>query len=220
MRIGQRPQLVLVMLRRLMIGRLPDFDREQVIGNLPLMHDDVRINRFSEMIVGGDDRSLRKPQRALPQPVVVAIDVPSRKLLFEVHRQAVGERALAEILFQQMGLARVEVMKRSYNLVQLGLHVASGKDSLASLFSSWPGFVPAIHVFLAKVWRPGTSSAKTRFALLPGPDECRKPRAMIRPSPSHLHFDQPRSPFGNGFRQRLVAVVGIADRAPGNAHAP
>src|SRR5216683_1952590 len=100
MRIGQRPQLVLVMLRRL-------------------------------MIVGGDDGSLRKPKRALPQPVVIAIDVPSRKLLFEVHRQAVGERALAEILFQQMGLARVEFMKGAYNLVQLGLHVAS--DNIPSL---------------------------------------------------------------------------------------
>jgi len=34
---------------------------------------------------------------------------------------------------------------------------------------------PAIHVFLAvtpvKTWMPGTSSAKTRFALLPGHDE-------------------------------------------------
>src|SRR5262245_27075421 len=34
------------------------------------------------------------------------------------------------------------------------------------------GLVPAIHVFRAtKTWMPGTSSAKTRFALLPGHDE-------------------------------------------------
>jgi hypothetical protein len=38
------------------------------------------------------------------------------------------------------------------------------------------GLVPAIHVFLAskksKTWITGTSSAKTRFALLPGDDDC------------------------------------------------
>ena len=52
------------------------------------------------------------------------------------------------------------------------------------ILSSWPGvavrrtaslplaYVPAIHVFLVatlvKTWMPGTPSAKTRFALLPG----------------------------------------------------
>jgi hypothetical protein len=36
-----------------------------------------------------------------------------------------------------------------------------------------PGLVPGIHVFSpydANTWMAGTSSAKTRFALLPGPD--------------------------------------------------
>jgi hypothetical protein len=35
------------------------------------------------------------------------------------------------------------------------------------------GLVPAIHVFpvAIKTWLPGTSSAKTRFVLLPGYDE-------------------------------------------------
>jgi len=37
-----------------------------------------------------------------------------------------------------------------------------------------PGLVPGIHVFLAerhsKAWMAGTSSANTRFALLPGHD--------------------------------------------------
>jgi hypothetical protein len=39
-----------------------------------------------------------------------------------------------------------------------------------------PGLVPGIHVFLTlavKTWMAGTSSAKTRFALLPGHDELR-----------------------------------------------
>ena len=125
MRIGQRPQLVPVMFRRLMVARLPDFDREQVVGNLALVHDDIGIDRFSEMIVGRDDRSMRKPQRALAQPVVIAIDLPARKLLFEMHRQPVRQRALAEILLEQEGLARVEFRSARYNLVQLGLHLAS-----------------------------------------------------------------------------------------------
>jgi len=38
-----------------------------------------------------------------------------------------------------------------------------------------PGLVPGIHVFAEfkqeKTWMAGTSSAKTRFALLPGHDE-------------------------------------------------
>jgi hypothetical protein len=36
-----------------------------------------------------------------------------------------------------------------------------------------PGLVPGIHVFVGvtkKTWMAGTSSAKTRFALLPGHD--------------------------------------------------
>jgi hypothetical protein len=36
-----------------------------------------------------------------------------------------------------------------------------------------PGLVPGTHVFLSmdhKAWMAGTSSAKTRFALLPGDD--------------------------------------------------
>jgi hypothetical protein len=36
------------------------------------------------------------------------------------------------------------------------------------------GLDPAIHVFISgckKTWMPGTSGAKTRFALLPGHDE-------------------------------------------------
>ena len=80
MRIGQRAQLVPVMFRRLMVARLADFDREQVFRNGAAVHDDIGINRLREMIVGRDDRSLRKPQRSLAEPVVVAVDVPAREL--------------------------------------------------------------------------------------------------------------------------------------------
>ena len=41
MRIGQRPQLVLVVLRRLMIGGLSDFDRQQIVGDRALVHHDI-----------------------------------------------------------------------------------------------------------------------------------------------------------------------------------
>jgi hypothetical protein len=127
MRVGQRPQLVLVMFRRLLIACFPDFDREQVIGDLALVNDDVGINRFCEVIVGRDDRSMRKPQRPLAQPVVIAIDAPSRKLLFQMHRQPVSQRALSKIPFEQKGFVRIELAKRGNHLVQLGLHLASEK---------------------------------------------------------------------------------------------
>jgi len=42
-------------------------------------------------------------------------------------------------------------------------------------FSVMAGLVPAIHVLFSadqgKTWMPGTSSAKTRFAFLPGHDD-------------------------------------------------
>jgi hypothetical protein len=39
-------------------------------------------------------------------------------------------------------------------------------------YSVMAGLVPAIHVLCAaKTWMPGTSSAKTRFALLAGHDD-------------------------------------------------
>ena len=109
MRIGQRLQLVLVMFQRLMIASLPDLDREQIVGNLALVHDDIGIDRFAELIVGRDDRSVRQPQRAFAEPVVVAIDLPARELLLEMHRQPVRQRALAEILLEQEGFARIKL---------------------------------------------------------------------------------------------------------------
>ncbi len=134
MRIGHRAELVPVMFRRLMIGCLANLDGEEIVGNLALVHHDIGINRFSELIIGGDNRSVRQPQRPLAQPVVIAIDLPARELLFEMHRQPVRQRALAEILRKQEGLARIEFAERAQNLVQrglhLGLHVVSVKNIL------------------------------------------------------------------------------------------
>ena len=63
------------------------------------------------MVVGGDDRAVRQPQRAVAEPVVVAIDLPARELLFEMHRQPVRQRALADILFEQEGFARIKFVE-------------------------------------------------------------------------------------------------------------
>jgi hypothetical protein len=46
-----------------------------------------------------------------------------------------------------------------------------------------PGLVPGIHVLLGrkeKTWMAGTSSAKTRFALLPGHDGFLDASLMLR----------------------------------------
>ncbi len=94
MRICQHLQLLPVVFRRLMIARLAHFDRYQVVGDFALVHDDIGIDRFSKLIVSGDNRSMRQPQPSLAEPVVVAIDLPARKLLFELHRQPMGQRAL------------------------------------------------------------------------------------------------------------------------------
>ena len=80
-----------------MIGCLAHFDREEIVGDLALVYDDVGIDRFREMVVGRDDRAARQPQCPLAQPVIIAIDLPSRKLLFQMHRQPMRQRALAEI---------------------------------------------------------------------------------------------------------------------------
>ena len=65
------------------------------------------------MVVGRDDRPVRQPQRALAEPVVFAIDLPAGKLLFEMHRQPVGQRALAGVLVEQEGFVRIELVKRA-----------------------------------------------------------------------------------------------------------
>ncbi|MHC2562614.1 hypothetical protein ACVIVD_004608 [Bradyrhizobium liaoningense] len=38
------------------------------------MHDDIGVDRLAEMVVGRDDGAVRQVQRALAEPVVVAID--------------------------------------------------------------------------------------------------------------------------------------------------
>jgi len=58
-----------------------------------------------------------------PSPVpVVAVDIPFRKMSFEGHRKPVGKRALAQIPFEQVGLARVEVLESTDEFVQRCLH--------------------------------------------------------------------------------------------------
>jgi hypothetical protein len=115
---------LLVVFRRLVVGRLPDLDREQIIGDIALVHNDVRIDRLAEMVVGRDDRSMREPQGARAKPVVIAIDLPARKLLFQMHRQPVRQRALAEIVRKQECVVRIKFLQRDDDFVQLGLHLA------------------------------------------------------------------------------------------------
>ena len=62
---------------------------------------------------------MRSPSRSYSQ----SISQPW-KLLFELHRQPVGQRALACVLVEQEGFARVELVKCADDLVQLGLHDA------------------------------------------------------------------------------------------------
>ncbi|XSC44453.1 hypothetical protein ACF1BQ_044190 [Bradyrhizobium sp. RDT10] len=56
------------------------------------------------------------------------------------------------------------------------------------------GLVPAIHVLVTlqrKTWMPGTSSAKTRFALLPGHDEVETQVFFPFTAASKLAFAEP-----------------------------
>src|SRR5689334_2143369 len=120
--IGQRLELVLVMLDRLMVARLADLDCQEIVRDLALMHDDVGIDRFAEMVVGRDDGSVRKPHGAFAKPVVVAIDLPARKLLFDMHGEPVCQRAFAEITLQDEGFVRVEFAQGGDQSVELALH--------------------------------------------------------------------------------------------------
>jgi hypothetical protein len=58
-------------------------------------------------------------------------------------------------------------------------------EAASTLKLVMPGLVPGIHVFTAqqqetrKTWMAGTSSAKTRFALLPGHDEKPNRRSLF-----------------------------------------
>jgi hypothetical protein len=70
-----------------------------------------------------------------------------------MHRETMGQRALAEILFKQERLLRVKFLQRRYDLAQLGLHMASFvmighsrlKDGVASA-----RLCPAIHVLFVQ----------------------------------------------------------------------
>jgi hypothetical protein len=80
------------------------------------------------MIVGRDDRAMREPQRAFAEPVVIAIDLPTRELLFKMHGQPVCQRTLSKVLLEQEGFARIKLPKCGYDLVELGLHLASDSN--------------------------------------------------------------------------------------------
>src|SRR5271165_324858 len=76
---------------------------------------------------------MRQAQRAFAEPVILAIDLPARILLLEIHREPMRQRALAEVLFQQKGLLRIELLQRGDELVQFGLHPASDPSPLRSI---------------------------------------------------------------------------------------
>lgn len=120
MRIGHGTKLVPVMLEGKVIGPLPGFDRQQVLRNGPAMDHNIGIYRFADIVVGRDDRSLRQQQPALADPIIVAIDVPSIELGFEMDRKAMRQGTLANIFLKQKRLARVEHIKRADNLIQFG----------------------------------------------------------------------------------------------------
>src|SRR5258708_3221377 len=180
MRVGQRPQLVLVVLERLVIAGLAYLEGDKVVGDRALVHHDVGVNRFSEMIVGRDDGAVRQPQRAIAEPVVVAVDFPARELFFDMDGEPVRQRALAEILFEQKGLARVEFMECGDDLVEFGLHDAStsgdGRCYICTSISRGPGSAMASASALLKsstlaTERPGTpmplaSATKSRSGRL------------------------------------------------------
>src|SRR3954469_23617018 len=122
MRVRQGAQLVPIVLRRLVVTGLADFDREQVRRYFALMHDNVGVNRLSQMIVCRDDGAVGQPQRPLAKPVVVAIDLPPRKLVFQMHSQPVRQRALAQIMVEQEALAAIKLGERRHDFVQFRLH--------------------------------------------------------------------------------------------------
>src|SRR3954454_16642621 len=122
MRVGQGAQLVPVVLRRLVVTGFADLDREQVRRYFALMHDNVGVNRLSQMIVCRDDGAVGQPQRPLAEPVVVAIDLPPRKLVFQMDGQPVRQRALAQIMLEQEALAAIKLGERRHDFVQLRLH--------------------------------------------------------------------------------------------------
>ena len=57
MRVGHCSQLVPVVLDRLMVVGLSEFDRQQVFRHGAAMHHDIGKHRFAAVVVGRDDRS-------------------------------------------------------------------------------------------------------------------------------------------------------------------
>jgi hypothetical protein len=62
---------------------------------------------------------------------------------------------------------------REQNPAQVCVGSKAARTASKSGFRNTPESKLEFHDLSAKAWMPGTSSAKTRFALLPGPDERR-----------------------------------------------
>lgn len=63
-----------------------------------MVHDDIGLARFSQMIVGKDDRALRQVSERSSSGVIGAVDHPARELLFPDARRSGASPTLAEIL--------------------------------------------------------------------------------------------------------------------------
>ncbi|WP_338319994.1 hypothetical protein, partial [Bradyrhizobium ottawaense] len=64
---------------------------------------------------------VRQMQRALAEPVVIAVDRPAGELLLQMHGEPVGDRALADVLLEQEALVGVEVPQRRDRSAALAL---------------------------------------------------------------------------------------------------
>lgn len=86
------------------------------------------------MVIGRATRAAWQPQRALAEPIVVAIDLPAGELPLDIDRDSVSKRSLAEIALQQERLLRVKLLHGGDHLVQLGLHGRLRLDKSAMSF--------------------------------------------------------------------------------------
>ncbi len=207
MRIGQRHQLVLVVLQRLVIARLSDLDREQVVRNGALVHDDIRKDRLAR-----DDRRSRRWCRAAAAACVRRAGrsrnrPPSPETAVR-HAPPAGGSARARRDRARTGRSHArKVLQRGDHLVQLGVHVPPHKhDRQPDEARRIRGSANRDGVNL----RCGYPSRCTR---------CRfRRRVPIRSR--YICTSISRGPgFGDRLGERLVELVGGGDRAARHAHA-
>ena len=183
MRIGQAAQLVLVVFRRLMVARLADLDRQQVVRNLALVHDDIGRRPIC--------RSHRRWRRSIPAAAAASARragcsrnrPPSRKTAFRDAPPADASGCVRRDPFPADGSRAHKIPEAPHNLVQFGLHVAS-EDVLRHCEernASGPGN-PRYSAFMQS-HRPGLTGLE--FIARHNADR-----------PLHLHFDQPRALLG------------------------